>query len=243
MKSSKQLKKGISVLVPAYNEVKTINKVLLTLNDLDNVNQIIVIDDNSSDGTVLEVKKFKGKKIMLLENKINIGKGATIRQAFEHIESEYSVIQDADLELNPNYIQEYFKLANEHNLDAVFGYRFTKIKLKGYPLRFSVANKIYTLIINYLTNSKYKDVNCGHKFFRTEVLFNLDFIENHFGADPEIAYIVAKKNLKFLDYPIEFIPRSREEGKKITWQDGIKFFKVIYKVHQRFKGRKDLINK
>tara|TARA_B100001250_G_scaffold216563_1_gene185825 strand:- start:97 stop:813 length:717 start_codon:yes stop_codon:yes gene_type:complete len=238
MSDVNKFKKGISAIVPVYNEENTIELVLNSLNEINEINEIIVIDDNSTDKTINVIKRFQSKKIILINNKLNLGKGATIRQAFPYLLSEYSVIQDADLELNPKYIIKYLDLAESKNLDVVFGSRFKSFRIEGYPLSLSFANKIYTGLINYLTGSKYSDVNCGHKFFKTDILLNLDFKENHFGADPEIAYIVSHKKYRFTDYKVDFKARGRSEGKKITWIDGLKFFRIIYKVHKRFKTNK-----
>ena len=229
-------KNGISVVVPVFNEENTIALVLKNLIKIDEVNEIVVIDDNSADKTVNEIKKVISSKIILIENSENLGKGATVRQSFPHLLSEYSVIQDADLELDPAYIKEYFKLATKNDLDVVFGSRFKNFRIDGYPFSLSLANKIYTELINYLTSSKYSDVNCGHKFFKTNELLKIDFKENHFGADPEISYIVAHKKLAFSEYKINFTARNKSQGKKITWLDGLKFFKIIFNVHRRFKS-------
>lgn len=227
--------KGISVIVPVYNEEKTIKKVLDELVNIKEVNEIIVIDDNSIDKTIEIIKRLKSSKIILIQNKSNLGKGATIRQAFPHLLSKFSVIQDADLELNTKYIVKYLNMAIEKDLEVVFGSRFKSFRVEGYPISLSFANKVYTGLINLLTGSTYSDVNCGHKFFKTDVLINLDFKENHFGADPEMAYIVANKKYSFSQYNIDFKARNKSEGKKITWLDGIKFFKIIYRVHRRLK--------
>ena len=126
-------------------------------------------------------------------------------------------------------------MAIEKDLEVVFGSRFKSFRVEGYPISLSFANKVYTGLINLLTGSTYSDVNCGHKFFKTDVLINLDFKENHFGADPEMAYIVANKKYSFSQYNIDFKARNKSEGKKITWLDGIKFFKIIYRVHRSLK--------
>jgi len=225
----------VSVIVPVFNEEKTISDVLKSLSDISIINQIVVVDDNSTDGTVEIIKQNFINDVFLIENNNNVGKGATIRQALKVVDSEFCCIQDADLELNPKYIIDYFNLINSMNLDVVFGSRFKNLKIDGYPLKLSFANKLYTFLINFLTNHNFQDVNCGHKFFKTEILKNLDFTENHFGADPEIAYIVAKKKLKHADFQIDFVARSKKQGKKITWIDGLKFFKVIYETHKKYR--------
>ncbi len=225
----------VSVIVPVFNEEKTISEVLKSLSDISIINQIVVVDDNSTDGTVEIIKQNFINDVFLIENNNNVGKGATIRQALKVVDSEFCCIQDADLELNPKYIIDYFNLINSMNLDVVFGSRFKNLKIDGYPLKLSFANKLYTFLINFLTNHNFQDVNCGHKFFKTEILKNLDFTENHFGADPEIAYIVAKKKLKHADFQIDFVARNKKQGKKITWIDGLKFFKVIYETHKKYR--------
>ena len=225
----------VSVIVPVFNEEKTISEVLKSLSDISIINQIVVVDDNSTDGTVEIIKQNFINDVFLIENNNNVGKGATIRQALKVVDSEFCCIQDADLELNPKYIVDYFNLINSMNLDVVFGSRFKNLKIDGYPLKLSFANKLYTFLINFLTNHNFQDVNCGHKFFKTEILKNLDFTEDHFGADPEIAYIVAKKKLKHADFQIDFVARNKKQGKKITWIDGLKFFKVIYETHKKYR--------
>ena len=225
----------VSVIVPVFNEEKTISEVLKSLSEISIINQIVVVDDNSTDGTVEIIKQNFINDVFLIENNNNVGKGATIRQALKVVDSEFCCIQDADLELNPKYIVDYFNLINSMNLDVVFGSRFKNLKIDGYPLKLSFANKLYTFLINFLTNHNFQDVNCGHKFFKTEILKNLDFTENHFGADPEIAYIVAKKKLKHADFQIDFVARNKKQGKKITWIDGLKFFKVIYETHKKYR--------
>ena len=99
-------------------------------------------------------------------------------------------------------------MAIEKNLEVVFGSRFKSFRVEGYPISLSFANKVYTGLINLLTGSTYSDVNCGHKFFKTDVLINLDFKENHFGADPEMAYIVANKKYSFMLFYCRFYSRS-----------------------------------
>lgn len=228
-------KDAVTAIVPVFNEEDTILIVLKNLLDIDLINQIIVIDDASRDNTVNNIKKLSDDKLFLIENSQNLGKGATIRQALKYITSEFVCVQDADLELNPSYIKNYFEIAVKDNLDVVFGSRFKNLRIEGYPIKLSLANKLYTLIINFLTKHNFEDVNCGHKFFRTNVLKDLKFKENHFGADPEISYLVGRKKLKHIDYQIAFKARGKKQGKKITWIDGLKFFKVIYKTHKNYK--------
>ena len=220
----------LSVLIPVYNEVNTLEEAIRRVRNVQLPKEIIVVDDGSSDGSRELLNRLameeKPKNDSLNELKVyfqptNQGKGAAIRSALSHVTGEIVIVQDADLEYDP---QDYMRLLEpilSGKADVVFGTRF----YGGGPHRVFffwhyVGNQLLTLLSNILTNLNLTDMEVGYKVFRTDVLKNIEIKSNRFGFEPEITIKVAKKKWRVYEVPISYHGRTYAEGKKITWKDG-----------------------
>ena len=224
----------LSVLIPVYNEVETLEEAIRRVRSVRLPKEIIVVDDGSTDGSreLLErlAKEGKPEKDPLNDLKVflqpyNQGKGAAIKSGLSHVTGEIVIIQDADLEYDP---QDYMRLLDPiltGKADVVYGTRF----YGGGPHRVLffwhyVGNQILTLLSNIITNLNLSDMEVGYKVFRTEVLKNVDLKSKRFGFEPEITVKVAKRQCRVYEVPISYYGRTYAEGKKITWKDGIAAF-------------------
>lgn len=215
--------KLLSIIIPVYNEEKTIKEIIERVKSVKINKEIIVVDDCSNDNTykiLEELKKYNEIKIYRHEK--NSGKGAAIRTAIKHIEGEYSIIQDADLEYDPNEYEKILTPIWEDKADVVFGSRF--VGSEPHRVLFFwhyIGNRFLTLLSNIFTNLNLTDMETCYKAFKSEILKSLDLKENGFGIEPEITAKVAKKNLRIYEVGISYSGRSYNEGKKIRWIDGI----------------------
>lgn len=222
----------LSIVIPVYNELSTIEEIVQRVKDapVDN-KELILIDDYSTDGT-RDLLKDKieaevDKVIYLPENK---GKGNACRVGFENATGDIVIIQDADLEYDPN---EYPILINPiiaNKADVVYGSRF----IGGGPHRVVyfwhyVGNKLITLMSNMFTNINLTDVETCYKVFRREVLEKIDLKEPRFGFDPEITAKVARQKVRIFEVGISYYGRTYDEGKKIGWRDGVRAIYCIIK--------------
>jgi len=222
----------ISILIPCYNEEKTIEKIINKILDLKDLNlEIIIVDDNSTDSSrsIIDTKlKDKIHKIILNDN--NYGKGYSIRKGIEAATGEVLIIQDADLEYDP---KDYQKLLEPFKLgvaDVVYGSRFIgSDKKRVLYFWHTVGNKILTLLSNIFTNLNLSDMEVGYKAFKTDVIKNIDLKENRFGFEPEVTAKIAKKSLRLYEVGISYYGRKYNEGKKITWKDGFSAIRCILK--------------
>mgnify|MGYP001195346147 CR=1 FL=1 len=222
----------LSIIIPCFNEETTIKQIL---NKIKNQNEfqkeIIVIDDFSTDRTRLILEnELKDEIDQLILNTKNYGKGYSIRKGIEKATGDIILIQDADLEYDPN---DYRKLVNPINnkvADVVYGSRF----LGGGETRVlyfwhTIGNKFLTLLSNMFSDLNLTDMEVGYKVFKAEVLKDLKLEENRFGFEPEITAKIAKKNLRIFEVSISYFGRKYNEGKKITWKDGFSALRCIIK--------------
>ena len=222
----------ISILIPCYNEEKTIEKIINKILDLKDLNlEIIIVDDNSTDSSrsIIDTKlKDKIHKLILNDN--NYGKGYSIRKGIEAATGEVLIIQDADLEYDP---KDYQKLLEPFILgvaDVVYGSRFIgSDKKRVLYFWHTVGNKILTLLSNIFTNLNLSDMEVGYKAFKIDVIKNIDLKENRFGFEPEVTAKIAKKSLRLYEVGISYYGRKYNEGKKITWKDGFSAIRCILK--------------
>lgn len=229
----------LSIIIPAYNESNTIGKILEKVTAVEltcNIEkEIIVIDDCSTDDTkeILEqyISKNKTIDIKLINQKINKGKGAAIHRGIEIATGDYIVIQDADLEYDPNDYNVLLQPALGGFADVVYGSRFTG----GNPHRVlffwhSIGNKILTFFSNMFTNLNLTDMESGYKLFRSDILKKLHLREKRFGFEPEVTAKIAKvPGIKIYEVGISYYGRTYEEGKKINWKDGLRALYCILK--------------
>jgi glycosyltransferase involved in cell wall biosynthesis len=222
----------LSIIIPCYNEKDFIEELLYKVMDSPvEYKEIILVDDGSSDGTSELIKeKFEKKLDKVIYHPENIGKGAAIKSALIHITGDVVIIQDADLEYDP---QEYAKLIKpiaDGKADVVYGSRF----LGGGPHRVHlywhyVGNKCLTILSNMFTNLNLTDMETCYKVFKSEVIKKINIKEKGFGIEPEITAKVARGKYRIYEVGISYYGRSYEEGKKIDWKDGIKAIYLILK--------------
>ena len=219
--------------MPAYNEINTIKNIIKKVKAVKIPKEIIIIDDFSKDGTREYLQTLNDPQIKVLFHNKNYGKSHALRTGIRHASGDIILIQDADLEYDP---EDYYKLIQpikEGKSKVVYGTRFpTK---KGHPSlshpyqslsnRFYIANKILTKLANILYNAKITDEPTCYKVFDADVLKSINLKSERFEFCPEVTAKVRKKGYKIFEIPINYYPRSIEEGKKINWKDG---FRAIY---------------
>lgn len=214
----------LTVIIPAYNESATIEKVLESVLAIDcNVEQIVVVDDGSIDDTAEKVRVVArcDSRVELIVHVSNSGKTAAIRSALKVARGDIIIIQDADLEYDPNEIQEVIAPICDGNADVVYGSRFL-VRKAARVLYFShyVANKSLTFFSNVLTNRNMTDVETCYKAFRRAVIQPLDLKSSGFGMELEITAMICKTKARTFEVPISYYGRTYEEGKKIGLADG-----------------------
>ena len=221
----------ISIIIPCYNEINTIEKIIdkiLLQEAFDK--EIIVIDDNSTDGTKDLLKNIKGKYNKLIINSKNYGKGYSIKKGISSATGDIILIQDADLEYDPSDYEKLIRPIILDNADVVFGSRFAGAEEKRVLFFWhSLGNKFLTLLSNMLTNLNLTDMESGYKVFKSDVIKNINLNENRFGFEPEITAKISRENLRIYEVGIKYYGRKYSDGKKITWKDGISAIKCIIK--------------
>ena len=222
----------LSIIIPCYNEQSTIKEIVEKINLQKNINkEIIIIDDNSSDRTREILEKELGNEVnKILLNDKNYGKGYSIRKGIENASGDYILIQDADLEYDPNDYKKLLSPIINGNADVVYGSRFIgNNERRVLYFWHTIGNKFLTLLSNMFSNLNLTDMEVGYKLFKTDVLKNIDLKENRFGFEPEITAKISKKNIKIYEVSISYFGRKYAEGKKITWKDGFSALRCILK--------------
>jgi len=213
----------ITIIIPCYNEERTIENVIsqVELNISQNT-EIIVIDDFSSDGSVEILKNIaNSNRIKLIEKKLNEGKGSCIHMGLEQAKGDIIIIQDADLEYSPNDYRKLLIPFEQANADVVYGSRFLGggRYVRVHFFWHYLANKILTFLCNLFTNLNMTDMETGYKVFKRSAIEKINLKEKSFGFEPEVTIKLAKKKYKFFEVPISYNGRSYEEGKKIGLKD------------------------
>jgi glycosyltransferase involved in cell wall biosynthesis len=222
----------ISIIIPCYNESKTIKKIInRILEDKFYNKEIIVIDDYSTDGTRDILKNDLNNFInCLILNEKNYGKGYSVKKGIESASGDIIIIQDADLEYDPSDYPKLIEPIKNNFADVVYGSRFIGTDEKR-VLNYwhCVGNKLLTTLSNMCTNINLTDMEVCYKAFRTEIIKNIKLKENRFGFEPEITAKIAKKKLRIFEVGIKYYGRTYLEGKKIGWKDGISAIRCIIK--------------
>jgi glycosyltransferase involved in cell wall biosynthesis len=221
----------LSIIIPCYNERQTIEKIVDRVKASPIDKEIIIVDDCSQDGTRDLLKaKLENQVQKIVYHEKNQGKGAALRTGFAHATGEYVIVQDADMEYDP---QEYSLLLQpmlEGKADVVFGSRFMggRSHCVHYFWHF-LGNKLLTLLSNMCTNINLTDMETCYKLFKREIIQSIKIEENRFGFEPEITAKVARLKCRIYEIGISYYGRSYEEGKKIGWKDGIRAIYCILK--------------
>ena len=212
----------ISVIMPVYNEAKTIKEIVKKVQAVGLEKEIIIVDDASTDGTREILNELKDKEeITVLYHQSNQGKGAALRTAFKQVKGEIVIIQDADLEYDPNEYNKLIKPIIEEKADAVYGSRFLGGPHRVLFFWHYVGNRIFTLLSNMLTNLNLTDMETCYKVFKSSLLKKFTIESNRFGVEPEITAKLAKLKCRIYEVDISYSGRDYTEGKKINWKDGI----------------------
>ncbi|MBU0571440.1 MAG: glycosyltransferase family 2 protein [Candidatus Omnitrophica bacterium] len=225
----------ISVLMPVYNEFKTIADVVDLVKNVDFDKEIIIVDDCSTDGTRELLRKTFGDGtgvVRVFYHEKNSGKGAAIRTAISRASGDYVVVQDADMEYSPHEIMKLVSLADVTGAEAVFGSRF-KNTWRATSLPHYLVNWFLTALTNILFGSHLTDMETCYKMVRTDVIRELDIRADRFEFEPEVTAKLLKKGVKIQEVPISYRGRGYDEGKKITWKDG--FEAVLAILRYRFQ--------
>jgi len=221
-----------TIIIPCFNEIKTI-KILLNRvkNNISSEDNIIIVDDGSTDGTTDFLKTIEDKNIEIIFHKNNLGKGKAIQTALDKNLNDLIIIQDADLEYNPKDYDLLLKPFLETDADIVYGSRFigTNDYVRVHLFWHYLANKILTFICNIFTNLNMSDMETGYKSFKKEAIKSINLNEKSFGIEPEITIKLAKKKFKFYEVPISYAGRSYEDGKKIGLKDAFIAIYCIFK--------------
>jgi len=222
----------LSVVIPCYNEKNTIREIVKRVDVLDINKEIIIVDNVSTDGTreILKELVSQYQNLRVFFHRKHKGKGAALRTGFKYVDGDVVVVQDADLEYDPNDYPALLAPILSGKADVVFGSRF----LGGGAHRViyfwhSVGNKFLTMFSNMMTNLNLTDIEVGYKAFKREILQPLTLCERHFGFEVEITAKVARRHYRIYEVPISYYGRDYAEGKKITWKDGVRALWCIFK--------------
>lgn len=222
----------LSVVVPAYNEAATIRGAIQSVLKQPMVQEVLVIDDGSVDLTreiVLEMGR-EDERVVLVKHEVNRGKGAAVRTGLKSAKGELVIIQDADLEYDPNDYARLLQPLWEGRADVVFGTRFggSGAHRVLYFWHF-VGNQFLTLLSNMATNLNLTDMECCYKVMRREVVAKLELEECRFGIEPEITAKIARMDVRIYEVSVSYYGRTYAEGKKIGWKDGFRAIWCILK--------------
>ena len=212
----------LSVVIPVYNEKKTLNELILRVEAVSIDKEVIIIDDASTDGTRDLLKKYEKKEgFEVIYRPKNKGKGAALRAGFEIVKGEVIIIQDADLEYNPKDFHVLLEPIFDKRADVVYGSRFLGGSHRVLFFWHYIANKFLTTLSNMFTNINLTDMETGYKAFRREVIESISLKSNRFGFEPEFTMKVAQRKFIIYEVPISYDGRDYSEGKKINWKDGV----------------------
>lgn len=232
----------LSIIIPAYNEEKTIKRlisIVKKVNTKEIKKEIIVVDDGSRDNTVNILKKIKD--IRLIQHKRNQGKGAAVRTGIKYSTGDIIIVQDADLEYDPNDYYKLIKPIIDKKTSVVYGSRFLSRLQREKNIRFLKAKhkrayfmaylggRFLTFLANLLYNGKISDEPTCYKVFKANVLKGINLKCKKFEFCPEVTAKILKKRYKILEIPISYKPRTFEEGKKINWKDGVQAIWTLIK--------------
>ncbi len=224
-----ELKMKISIVIPVYNEEKTVQEMIAKVRQIPFGKEIIVVDDGSTDKTAEILHSLQEGSLILLRHEQNKGKGAALRTGFSRASGEIIIIQDADLEYNPEDYPALLRPILEGKADVVYGSRFLGGPHRVLFFWHYAGNRFLTLLSNILSNLNLSDMETGYKVFKKEVLNQIKLKSNRFGFEPEFTIKIAKKKMRVYEVPISYYGRDYSEGKKITWKDGLAAIYALFR--------------
>jgi glycosyltransferase involved in cell wall biosynthesis len=229
-KSDFSIDMKLSVVIPVFNEKHTIRTIHAMVNAVDLNKEIILVDDFSTDGTRQMLSELADGSTKVIYHERNLGKGAALRTGFREATGDIIIIQDADLEYDPQQYPKLIQPILDGKADVVYGSRFVTGDYRR-VLYFwhMLGNKFLTLLSNMLTNLNLTDIETCYKVFTKDVLERITIEENRFGFEPEITAKISKMDLRIYEVGISYSGRTYKEGKKIGWKDGISAIKCIIK--------------
>lgn len=220
----------ISVIIPVYNEVHTIAAVLERVRSVRIDKEIIIVDDFSTDGTRELLRGLSSDEVKVFFHEKNMGKGAALRTGFEKAVNDIVIVQDADLEYDPDEYHKLIRPIEDGKADVVYGSRF--MGSEAHRVLFfwhMVGNKVLTFLSNMFSNLSLTDMETCYKVFSREVIQRITIEENRFGFEPEITAKLAKMSVRIYEVGISYSGRSYKEGKKVNWKDGFSAIRCIIK--------------
>jgi len=216
----------LSIVIPVYNEKLTIDEIISYVKKvkLDNITkEIVIIDDGSTDGTKERLDIYAhDPEVYVYHHEKNMGKGAALKTGFKKVTGDIVIIQDADLEYDPNEYSNLIKPIINNKAEVVYGSRFRSGKeMRVLYFWHAVGNKLLTMLSNMFTNLNLTDMETCYKVFKRDVIQSINIEENRFGFEPEITAKISKKRCRIYEVGISYSGRTYEEGKKIGWGDGM----------------------
>jgi glycosyltransferase involved in cell wall biosynthesis len=214
--------KCLSVVIPCYNEAPTVKEVLFKVLESPFVSEVLVVDDGSTDGTLEVVRSVTDERVRVLTQPRNFGKGAAVRRGFGAANADFVIVQDADLEYDPDEYGLLLKPLLDGKADVVYGSRF--VADRPHRVLFfwhAIGNRFLTTLSNVFTNLNLTDMETGFKVLRRDVIEGLCLREDRFGFEPEITAKVARRHARIYEVGISYSGRTYAEGKKIGWRDGV----------------------
>lgn len=239
----------VSIVIPVYNERNTIETIVGRVQKVEILKELIIVDDGSTDGTLEWLSEQFGQgaiesegsqkefrescagcsRVRVLAHQHNQGKGAALKTGFRQVRGSIVIVQDADLEYSPEDYHRLLEPVKTGRADVVYGSRFLGGWKGSWPPVSYLGNKIFTTLTNAATGLSLTDVWTGYKVFKQEVLSDISLEESGFELELELTLKVAQKNWRVTEVPISYLPRSKAEGKKIRWRDGIQSIKTLYR--------------
>ena len=208
--------------MPVYNEIQTISEIITRVQNVRLEKELIIVDDVSTDGTREYLHTLDAENIKVFFHEQNKGKGAALQTGFQHVAGDVVVVQDADLEYNPEEYHLLLKPILDNRADVVYGSRFlTGSERRVLLFWHSLGNKFLTFLSNMITDLNLSDMETCYKMFKADILKDISLEQNRFGFEPEFTVKIAKRNYRIYEVGISYSGRDYSEGKKIGWKDGV----------------------